>query len=65
MRYGFKVICSDSAAFGICENLKVDFLLFHVAEGNMEAVFHFSFGLVDKNAMTLGFVVVFIEKIVY
>ena len=44
--------------------LKVDFLLFHVAEGNMEAVFHFAFGLVDKNTLTLGFVVVLIEKIV-
>ena len=29
IRYGFLVICSDSAAFGICENF-VDFLLFHV-----------------------------------
>ena len=38
--------------------LKVDFLLFHVAEDNMEAVFHFVFGLGDKNALTLGFVVV-------
>ena len=32
------------------KNLKVDFLLFHVAGGNMEAVFHFAFELVDKNA---------------
>ena len=46
------------------KNLKVDFLLFRVAEGNMEAVFHFAFELVDKNALTLGFVVVLFEKIV-
>ena len=46
------------------KNLKVDFLLFYVAEGNMEAVFHFAFELVDKNALTLGFVVVLVEKIV-
>ena len=39
------------------KNLKVDFLLFRVAEGNMEAVFHFAFELVDKNALTLDFVV--------
>ena len=32
------------------KNLKVDFLLFHVAGGNMEAVVHFAFELVDKNA---------------
>ena len=32
------------------KNLKVDFLLFRVAEVNMEAVFHFAFELVDKNA---------------
>ena len=32
------------------KNLKVDFLLFRVAKGNMEAVFHFAFELVDKNA---------------
>ena len=44
--------------------LKVDFLLFHVAEGNMEAVFPCAFGLVDKNAWTFGFVVVLVEKIV-
>ena len=30
----------------------------------MEAVFHFAFVLVDKNASTLGFVVVLVEKIV-
>ena len=46
------------------KNLKVDFLLFRVAEGNVEAVFHFAFELVDKNAFTLDFVVVLIEKIV-
>ena len=28
----------------------------------MEAVFHFAFVLVDKNALTLGFVVVLVEK---
>ena len=28
----------------------------------MEAVFHFEFVLVDKNALTLGFVVVLVEK---
>ena len=38
--------------------LKVDFLLFHVAEYNMEAVFQFAFESVGKNALTLGFVVV-------
>ena len=32
------------------KNFKVDFLLFRVAKGNMEAVFHFAFELVDKNA---------------
>ena len=46
------------------KNLKVEFLLFHDAECNMAAVFHFAFGLVDKNALTLGFVVVLVEKIV-
>ena len=46
------------------KKLKVDFLSFRVAEGNMEAVFHFAFELVDKNALTLGFVVVLVEKIV-
>ena len=46
------------------KNLKVDFLLFRVAEGNMEAVFHFAFELVDKNALTLDFVVVLVEKLV-
>ena len=30
----------------------------------MEAVFHFAFVLVDKNALTLGFVAVLVEKIV-
>ena len=65
MRYGFIVICSDSAAFCICEKYEVDFLLFRVAEGNMEAVFHFAFELVDKNALTLSFVVVLVEKIVF
>ena len=40
---------------GFVKNLKVDFLLFRVAEGNMETVFHFTFELVDKNALTLGF----------
>ena len=47
------------------KSLKVDFLLFRVAEGNMEAVFRFIFELVDKNALTLGFVVVLVEKTVY
>ena len=47
------------------KNLKVDFSLFRVVEGNMVAVFHFAFGFVDKNALTLGFVVVLVEKIVY
>ena len=46
------------------KNLKVDFLLFRVAEGRMEAVFHFVFELVDKNALTLDFAVVLAEKIV-
>ena len=46
------------------KNLKVDFLLFRVAEGNMEAVFHFAFVSVDKNSLTLGFVVVLVERIV-
>ena len=32
------------------KNLKVDFLLFRVAEGNMEAVFHFAFEWVDMSA---------------
>ena len=45
-------------------NLKVDFLLFHVAEDNMEAVFHFAFESVGKNALTLGFEVVCVGKIV-
>ena len=44
------------------KKLKVDFLLFRVAEDNMEAVFHFAFKLVDKNALTLDFVVVLVEK---
>ena len=30
--------------------LKVDFLLFRVAEGKMEVVFHFTFELVDTSA---------------
>ena len=42
------------------KNLKVDFLLFRVAEDNMEAVFHFAFELADKNALTLDSVVVLI-----
>ena len=46
------------------KNLKVDFLLFRVAEGNTEAEFHFAFELVDKKALTLGFAVVLVEKIV-
>ena len=46
------------------KNLKVDFWLFRVAEANMEAVFLFAFELVDKNALTLGFVAVLVEKIV-
>ena len=46
------------------KNLKVDFLLFRVAEDNMGAVFHFAFELDDKSAMTLDFVVVLVEKIV-
>ena len=32
------------------KNLKVDFLLFRVVEGNMEVVFHFAFELVDTSA---------------
>ena len=32
------------------KNLKVDFLLFRFAEGNMEVVFHFPFELVDTSA---------------
>ena len=32
------------------KSLKVDFLLFRVAGGNMDAVFHFAFELVDQNA---------------
>ena len=32
------------------KNLKVDFLLFRVAESNMEAVFHFAIELVDTSA---------------
>ena len=47
------------------KNLKVDFLLFRVAESNMEAVFHFAFELADTNALSLGFVVESVEKIVY
>ena len=39
-------------------SLKVDFLLFHVAEDNVEAVFHFAFESAGKNPLTLGFVVV-------
>ena len=31
------------------KNLKVDFLLFHVVEGNMGVVFHFAFELVDMS----------------
>ena len=31
----------------------------------MEAVFHFAFVLVDKNALTLVFVVVLVEKIMF
>ena len=46
------------------KNLKVDFLLYRVAEGNMEAVFNFSFQLIDKIALKLDFVVVLVEKIV-
>ena len=46
------------------KNLKVDFLLFRVAGGNMEAVFHFAFDLVDKYAQSMGFVAVLVEKIV-
>ena len=46
------------------KNLKLDFLLFRVAEGNMEAVFHFAFELIAKNALTMDFVVVLVEKIV-
>ena len=46
------------------KNLKVDFLLFRVAEGIMEAVFNFAFQLVDKIALKLDFVVVLNEKIV-
>ena len=38
--------------------LKVDFLLFRVAGDNMEVE------LVDKNALSLGFVAVFVEIIV-
>ena len=38
-------------------SLKVDFLLFHVAKDNMEAVFHFAFESVGKKTLTLGFVV--------
>ena len=30
----------------------------------LEAVFHFAFELVDRNALTLGFVGVLVEKIV-
>ena len=32
------------------KNLKVDFLLFRVVEGNMGVVFHFAFELVDHFA---------------
>ena len=32
------------------KNLKVDLLLFRVAEGNMGVVFHFAFELVDTSA---------------
>ena len=31
------------------KNLKVDFLLFRVVEGNMGVVFHFAFVLVDTS----------------
>ena len=47
------------------KNLKVDFLLFRVVEGNMEVVFDFAFELVDTSALSLGFVVKLVEKIVY
>ena len=45
------------------KSFNFDFLLFCVAEGNMEAVFHFAFELVDKNALTLDFVVVLVEML--
>ena len=32
------------------KNLRVDFLLFRVIEGNMGVVFHFAFELVDTSA---------------
>ena len=48
----------------LVKSLKVDFLLFHVAEDNMEEVIHFAFESVGMNALTLGFVVVQVEKIV-
>ena len=66
MRYGFIVICTVVILWHLAfvKNLKVDFLLFRVAEGNMEAVFRFVFELVDKNELTFDFVVVLFEKIV-
>ena len=42
----------------------IEIVAVSVAEGNMEAVFHFAFELVDKNALTLDFVVVLVENIV-
>ena len=42
-----KVVILRHLAF--VKNLKVDFLLFRVVEGNMGVVFHFAFELVDTS----------------
>ena len=47
------------------KNLKVSFLLFHVAGDNMGVVFHFAFVMVDTSVQSLDFVVELVEKIVY
>ena len=51
IRYGFIVICSDSAAFGnLKKNFVIDLVLFRVVVNNTVMVFHFAFVLVNKNA---------------
>ena len=58
----FFMLCSSILKYHAI--FEIYFFIFRVAEGNMEAVFHFAFELVDKNALTLDFVVVLVEKIV-
>ena len=55
--YGFIVICSDSAAFGIWEKFEIDFLLFHIVVNIMAVIFRYAFELVGKIVYSLGFVV--------